>query len=97
MLQTSGYSEELQCRYLLFVYARILGFLGPQQKRSLQGSLTVDGSTAELGWLIPGNELAESPGLDVSVTNKQIRFTILPTSVAPPLSWIFLACISQLS
>ena len=78
MLVTAGFSLELQCRFLTFVYARVLGMMGPCKGKSEPSIMTFDGSPVELSWVIPkSDEMQES-------ADRQVRFAIEPLSVFFP-------------
>ncbi|KAJ7822491.1 tryptophan dimethylallyltransferase-domain-containing protein [Mycena olivaceomarginata] len=74
MMVTAAFAVELQARFLIFVYARVLGFMGPEDESVGPGSyMTAEGSPVELSWVIP-NRSKPRPG---EVT-RQIRFCIEP-------------------
>jgi hypothetical protein len=74
MMVTTAFPVELQARFLIFVYARVLGFMGPEDEAVGPGSyMTAEGSPVELSWVIP-NRSKPRPG---EVT-RQIRFCIEP-------------------
>ncbi len=74
MLETASFPPNVQCRFLTFVYARVIGMMGAHDTN--QGSfMTFDGSPVELSWIVP-NSGASQKGVD-----RQIRFAIEPMSV----------------
>lgn len=73
MLETGAFPVEVQARFLVFVYARVLGFMGPSDKTGPGSIMSVDGSPVELSWVIP-NRSRPGPG---EVT-RQLRFAIEP-------------------
>lgn len=72
MLETAGFPPNLQCRFLTFVYARVIGMMGPHIGMSEGSTMTFDGSPVELSWVIPKSKPLEG------TANRQIRFAIEP-------------------
>lgn len=73
MLQTARYPLEIQCRFLIFVYARVLGFMGPIEECSTRSVMTSDGGPVELSWVIPNRK---QPA--IGEVTRQVRFAIEP-------------------
>lgn len=65
MLDTASFPEKSQVRLLIFVYARILGFMGREDQA--QAHLGLDGSSAELSWAIPSQVTSSGEGSDMKV------------------------------
>ena len=62
MLETASFPPNVQCRFLTFVYARVIGMMGAHDTN--QGSfMTFDGSPVELSWIVP-NSGASQKGVD---------------------------------
>ncbi|KAF8999437.1 aromatic prenyltransferase [Cyathus striatus] len=72
MLETSSFPLEAQCKFLIFVYARVLGMMGPHYAYGTGSLMTIDGSPVELSWVIP----RKRPTL--GSINRQVRFAIEP-------------------
>ncbi|KAJ7367639.1 tryptophan dimethylallyltransferase-domain-containing protein [Mycena albidolilacea] len=74
MMVTAAFTVELQARFLIFVYTRVLGFMGPEDEAVGPGSyMTAEGSPVELSWVI----LDRSKPRPGEVT-RQLRFCIEP-------------------
>ena len=72
MLETALFPPLIQCQFLTFVYARVIGMMGPHDTN--QGSfMTFDGSPVELSWIVPNSSNQEA--------DRQIRFAIEPMFV----------------
>lgn len=71
MLEIAHYPRPAIIQFLVFLYARILGMLGPSTKT--QNKMTADGSPAASSWVIPNRSKPESGDV-----NRQIRFAIQP-------------------
>ncbi|KAF8630805.1 hypothetical protein AX15_002707 [Amanita polypyramis BW_CC] len=69
MLETASFPPDVQCRFLTFVYARVIGMMGPHDSASQGSFMTFDGSPVELSWIVPKSK---------SETDRQIRFAIEP-------------------
>lgn len=75
MVEIAEYPAEVQCRFLVFVYSRVLGFLGAPSDAQSRSMMTADGSSVELSWVIPNRRGSQpNPG----EANRQIRFAIEP-------------------
>ena len=53
LLETVNYTPEVQCQHIIYLYSRINGFLGPEDRREGQIAVCVDGSTGEPSWIMP--------------------------------------------
>jgi hypothetical protein len=74
MLDTASFPLPIQCRFLTFVYARVVGMMGPHDTN--RGSfMTFDGSPVELSWIVPNS------GASKQEADRQIRFAIEPMFV----------------
>ncbi|KAG6850368.1 hypothetical protein H0H93_014322 [Arthromyces matolae] len=73
MLDAAAFPIASQISCLTFVYARIVGMLGPLESRGSSSYMTFDGSPVELSWVIPSNV---KPG--DGNTGRQVRFAIEP-------------------
>ncbi|KAJ7318985.1 tryptophan dimethylallyltransferase-domain-containing protein [Mycena albidolilacea] len=74
MLETGVFPVAVQARFLTFIYARVLGFMGPDDKAVGPGSvMTSEGGPVELSWVIPNR--AKPAAGDVT---RQLRFCIEP-------------------
>lgn len=61
ILNSSGYTHADQVAFLIFVYARLLGFMGIYDK--LESSMCADGSPTEFAWNFPTKNLNKTkPG-----------------------------------
>ncbi|KAF5337797.1 hypothetical protein D9758_016289 [Tetrapyrgos nigripes] len=76
MLDTSNYPLPIQCAYVLFVYARVVPFLGPDAFTLPPSFMTIDGSPIETSWIIPSSNLKEATSGDKP--NRKVRFVIEP-------------------
>jgi hypothetical protein len=73
MLETASFPPPIQCRFLTFVYARVIGMMGPHDTN--WGSfMTFDGSPVELSWIVPNSSNQEA-------SDRQIRLAIEPMFV----------------
>ncbi|KAG5730322.1 hypothetical protein E4T56_gene10508 [Termitomyces sp. T112] len=72
MLEAAEFPIALQVYFLTFVYARVLGMMGPVESNGPASYMTFDGSPVELSWVIPSNV---EPGDN---TCRQVRFAIEP-------------------
>ncbi|TFK33626.1 tryptophan dimethylallyltransferase-domain-containing protein [Crucibulum laeve] len=72
MIDTAGFTPAIQCRFLTFVYARVLGMMGPSNENGSNSYMTIDGSPAELSWVIPRRKVAKG------ALTRQVRFAIEP-------------------
>ncbi|EIM81858.1 aromatic prenyltransferase [Stereum hirsutum FP-91666 SS1] len=59
MLHISQMSLSTQCTFLVFLYARVFGFLGPEKGSDPPACLTLDGSPIEFSWIIPNKKVAK--------------------------------------
>ncbi|KAH8798041.1 tryptophan dimethylallyltransferase-domain-containing protein [Flagelloscypha sp. PMI_526] len=73
MLETAAFPIESQARFLVFIYSRVLGFMGPAEHVGPGSIMTIDGSPVELSWVIP-NRSKPQPG----EATRQLRFAIEP-------------------
>ncbi|KAJ6489682.1 tryptophan dimethylallyltransferase-domain-containing protein [Mycena vitilis] len=74
MMETAVFPVAVQARFLTFIYARVIGFMGPTDKSVGPGSImTSEGGPVELSWVIP-NRSKPAAG---EVT-RQLRFCIEP-------------------
>nr|APH07540.1 BypA [Agaricomycetes sp.] len=71
MLHTAQMSLTTQCTYLVFVYARVLGFL-PDKGTGPPACLTLDGSPIEFSWIIPRKKIAKGHA------NRDVRIIMEP-------------------
>ncbi|KIK57133.1 hypothetical protein GYMLUDRAFT_98952 [Collybiopsis luxurians FD-317 M1] len=76
MLDSSNYPLPVQCAFVLFVYARVVPFLGPDAFAMPPSIMTLDGSPIELSWIIPSSNL-KTPEAD-DKPNRTVRFAIEP-------------------
>ncbi|KAG7087515.1 hypothetical protein E1B28_013476 [Marasmius oreades] len=76
MLDTSNYPLPIQIAFVLFVYARVVPFLGPDTFSMPPSIMTLDGSPIELSWIIPSSNL-KGPTAD-DKPNRTVRFAIEP-------------------
>ena len=72
MLQTAKFPISSQCRFLCFVYARIINMMGPANSSGVGSVMTIDGSPVELSWVIPPT------GTTKDRANREVRFAIEP-------------------
>nr|APH07541.1 BypB [Agaricomycetes sp.] len=72
MLHTSQMSLATQCTFLLFLYSRVLGFLGPEKQSDPPACLTLDGSPIEFSWIIPNKKTVKGK------SNRNIRCVMEP-------------------
>lgn len=72
MLQTAKFPFSSQCRFLCFVYARIINMMGPANSSGVASVMTIDGSPVELSWVIPPT------GTTKDRANREVRFAIEP-------------------
>ncbi|KAF8629390.1 hypothetical protein AX17_005686 [Amanita inopinata Kibby_2008] len=75
MLEAASFPLDIQCRFLTFVYARVIGMMGPHDSPSQGSIMTFDGSPIELSWIIPKSEPSKKKKKTV---DRQIRFAIEP-------------------
>ncbi|PFH47890.1 hypothetical protein AMATHDRAFT_76985 [Amanita thiersii Skay4041] len=73
MLEQASFPLNIQCRCLIFVYARVLGMMGPHDGSGNPSFMTYDGSPVELSWIIPKADPTRKHKVD-----RQIRFAIEP-------------------
>ncbi|KAG6833156.1 hypothetical protein H0H87_010543 [Tephrocybe sp. NHM501043] len=73
MLDTAAFPISTQITFLTFVYARVLGMMGPLDSKGPASYMTFDGSPVELSWVIPSNV---KPG--DGNAGRQVRFAIEP-------------------
>ncbi|KAG6860465.1 hypothetical protein C0995_010819 [Termitomyces sp. Mi166 len=73
MLEAAEFPIASQISFLTFVYARVLGMMGPVEPNGPASYMTFDGSPVELSWVIPSNV---KPG--DGNTSRQVRFAIEP-------------------
>jgi hypothetical protein len=74
MMETAAFTVEVQARFLTFIYARVLGFMGPADKTTGPGSImTSEGGPVELSWVIPNRSKPRS-----GEVTRQLRFCIEP-------------------
>ncbi|KAG6916845.1 hypothetical protein DXG01_005144 [Tephrocybe rancida] len=73
MLDAAEFPISSQVAFLTFVYARVLGMMGPLDSNGPASYMTFDGSPVELSWVIPSNV---KPG--DGHTGRQVRFAIEP-------------------
>lgn len=68
-------SLSTQSTFLVFLYARVLGFLGPEERSDPSSVLTLDGSPIEFSWIIPDKKVAKGKA------NRNIRCVMEPLCV----------------
>ncbi|KAF8146893.1 tryptophan dimethylallyltransferase-domain-containing protein [Mycena galopus ATCC 62051] len=74
MMETGVFPVEIQARFLTFIYARVLGFMGPDDKSVGPGSImTSEGCPVELSWVIPNRSKPRAGDI-----TRQLRFCIEP-------------------
>ncbi|KAF9039482.1 aromatic prenyltransferase [Hymenopellis radicata] len=73
MQETAAFTVEVQARFLIFVYARVLGLMGPAEKKGPGCIVTVDGSPVELSWVIPNRSKPRR-----GEATRQLRFAFEP-------------------
>lgn len=73
MLEAAEFPISLQLSFLTFVYARVLGMMGPPEPNGPASYMTFDGSPVELSWVIPDNVKHGAC--------RQVRFAIEPMQV----------------
>ncbi|KAF8063595.1 tryptophan dimethylallyltransferase-domain-containing protein [Lyophyllum atratum] len=73
MLDTAEFPISSQISFLTFVYARILGMMGPLESTGPGTLMTFDGSPVELSWVIPSNGSSGQGN-----AGRQLRFAIEP-------------------
>ncbi|KAF5378117.1 hypothetical protein D9615_007549 [Tricholomella constricta] len=73
MLDTASFPISSQISFLTFVYARLLGMMGPLEATGPGSLMTFDGSPVELSWVIPSNVKSSD-----SSSSRQLRFAIEP-------------------
>jgi hypothetical protein len=84
MPETANFAPAVQCRLLTFIYARILGLLGPEDGSGPK-EFTVDESKAEGSWVIPNRPENEEGG-----ANRKVRLALQPRYAI--LVWILVGC-----
>lgn len=69
MMETANYTLEAQTKLLTFIFARVVGLMGPDERPTNPTMLTIDGSPCEGSWvrLIP-----DLRALDVGVSDTGI-------------------------
>ncbi|KAG5641112.1 hypothetical protein DXG03_005975 [Asterophora parasitica] len=72
MLDTAEFSISSQVSFLTFVYARLLGMMGPLEATGPGSLMTFDGSPVELSWVIPSKANTRD------CQRRQLRFAIEP-------------------
>ncbi|TFL03295.1 tryptophan dimethylallyltransferase-domain-containing protein [Pterulicium gracile] len=78
MMQTGNYPVSSQIKLLTFIFARVIGLMGPETHPEVRSLMTIDGSPCEMSWVIPTDAQPTS-----GEVNRQIRFSVHP---AHPLS-----------
>jgi len=74
MMETGAFPVAVQARFLTFIYARVLGFIGPDDKAVGPGSImTSEGGPVELSWVIPNRSKPRA-----GEVTRQLRFCIEP-------------------
>ncbi|GLB43012.1 putative tryptophan dimethylallyltransferase [Lyophyllum shimeji] len=73
MLDTAEFPISSQISFLTFVYARLLGMMGPLEAVGPGSLMTFDGSPVELSWVMPRGGSSSQTGAD-----RQLRFAIEP-------------------
>ncbi|KAG6877261.1 hypothetical protein C0993_009030 [Termitomyces sp. T159_Od127] len=73
MLEAAEFPISLQIFFLTFVYARVLGMMGPLEPNGPASYMTFDGSPVELSWTTPSNTKSRDDN-----TCRQVRFAIEP-------------------
>ncbi|RDB22384.1 4-O-dimethylallyl-L-tyrosine synthase [Hypsizygus marmoreus] len=74
MLQSAKFPFNAQVSFLTYMYARLLGIMGPLDERGSGSLMTFDGSPVELSWVIP-KSTKSCPG---GTASRQLRFAIEP-------------------
>lgn len=82
MQETAAFTVEVQARFLVFVYARVLGFMGPAERKGPGVIITFDGSPVELSWVIPNRSKPRR-----GEATRQLRFAIEPLYVSCNHYW----------
>ncbi|KAG6889621.1 hypothetical protein C0992_004577 [Termitomyces sp. T32_za158] len=73
MLEAADFPISLQISFLTFVYARVVGMMGPLESDGPASYMTFDGSPVELSWATPGDFRPRDCN-----TCRQVRFAIEP-------------------
>ncbi|KAK7057610.1 tryptophan dimethylallyltransferase-domain-containing protein [Favolaschia claudopus] len=74
MMETGVFPVAVQARFLIFIYARVIGFMGPDDKSVGPGSImTSEGCPVELSWVIPNRSKPRA-----GEVSRQLRFCIEP-------------------
>lgn len=74
MMETANYTLEAQTKLLTFIFARVVGLMGPDERPTNPTMLTIDGSPCEGSWVIPTGSQPVA-----GEVNRQIRFCVQPT------------------
>lgn len=70
-------SLSTQCTFLVFLYARVFGFLGPEIGSDPPTCVTLDRSPIEFSWIIPSKKAKKGEA------NRNIRCVMEPLCVQP--------------
>lgn len=51
MMQTGNYPVSSQIKLLTFIFARVIGLMGPETHPEVRSLMTIDGSPCEMSWV----------------------------------------------